>query len=91
MNFKKIITAKKFWTSVLLLALAFIVFYNLIRIFFEYKFDFNAFFSYYFQEARLPSFIVANIIGGLFYGFVVVFFRYYRRFKEEERQENKNN
>lgn len=81
--FKKIITAKKFWISVLVLMLVFIVLFNLIRIFIEYKFDFSGYFEFYFQSNRLPSFIVANLIGGFFYGFVMAFYRYWRYFKND--------
>jgi len=79
--FFRILKAKRFWLSVLFLSFAFIVLFNLIRIIVEFKFGFGTYFKFYFQSHRLPSFIVANLIGGFFYGFAMAYFRYWKHLK----------
>lgn len=85
--FLKIITAKRFWLSVLFMTLAFIVLFNLIRIVAEFKFDFKQFYDFYLNSHRLASFIVANLIGGIIYGFSMAYYRYWRHFKRENRNQ----
>lgn len=86
MSFKKIITSQKFWGSVLVLSLAFIILFNLVRIAIEYKFGFSTYFEFYFNSKRLPSFIVANLIGGVFYGFIMAYYRFWRHYKGKDHQ-----
>ncbi|MDR6302097.1 hypothetical protein [Mesonia maritima] len=87
MNIKKVVNTKGFWKSVIILALAFIVIYNIIDCGFSYEFDFNQF-----AQAKLSStnqiirFIIANIIGGFCYGFVVVFLQFRGKLKREEKK-----
>lgn len=82
MSFKKIVTAKNFWSSVFILAGAFIVIFNIVRAAIEYKFDFSTYFGFHLESDHLLNFIVSNVLGGLIYGFIVIYFRYRRNFKE---------
>lgn len=82
--FAKIFSLKSFWTSVLIFAVAFIILFNLIRILFEFSFDFGGYFKFYSEEGRLTSFIVANLIGGLIYGILTAFYRFYKHFKTKK-------
>lgn len=86
MGFKTIVSTKKFWPSVMIFTAAFIVIFNLIRIGVEYSFDFNAYFSFYFKSSNWISFIIANLIGGFIYGFAMVYARYWRQLKEQNRR-----
>ncbi len=83
--FKKVITAPNFWRSVLTLALAFIVIFNVIRVLFQFGFSFSKYFTYYFHDGHLFSFIAGNLVGGFFYGFIFAYYRYWRYFKGKGR------
>ncbi len=83
MSFKKIISTKNFWTSVLIFAGIFVVLYNIIRVILEFDFNFGAYFSFHFEPDHLFNFILSNLIGGFIYGFVVVYFKYWRHYKEK--------
>jgi len=78
---KKILSLKTFWFSVIIFALAFIILFNLVRIIFEFNFNFGEYFAFYFNEKRLSSFIVANLIGGFIYGFLTAYYRFWKHFK----------
>jgi len=84
MSFKKIVTSKNFWPSVFLFAGIFIVFFNIIRVAIEFKFDFGQYFGFHLAADHLLNFIVSNMVGGLIYGFVIIYFRYRRYYKEEK-------
>lgn len=79
--FLRIIRLKTFWLSVVIFAFAFIILFNLVRIFFEFKFNFSAYFDFYFNSENLPSFIVANLIGGVIYGMLTAYYRFWKHFR----------
>lgn len=82
--FLRIIRLKTFWLSVVIFAFAFIILFNLVRVFFEFKFNFKEYFGFYFAEEQLPSFLVANLIGGLIYGLLTAYYRFWKHFKTKK-------
>ena len=86
MSFKEVISVKGFWKSVFYLAIAFIVIYNLINIGFSYGFNFDAFAEEKFAGTGLVRFIVANLISGFIYGFIVVFLQFRGKLKREQKE-----
>lgn len=80
--FSKVISTPGFWKSVSYLALAFIVIYNLVDIGMGYNFDFNLYAENRFQTDNLPRFFIANIGSGFVYGFIVTFFKFRSKIKQ---------
>ncbi|WP_121667060.1 hypothetical protein [Mesonia aquimarina] len=88
MNVKEVTTTKGFWKSVLILSLLFILIYNIITCGFNYDFNFAAFFDAKFNQASIFRFIIANLIGGFCYGFIIVFLQFRGRLKRAEKERN---
>ncbi len=82
--FSKIINTSGFWKSVFYLALAFIVIYNLVDIGMGYSFDLGLYAENRFQTSNLPRFFVANIGSGFVYGFIVTFFKFRSKIKQNQ-------
>jgi len=81
--FTKIISAKGFWVDVVKLAAVFILIYNVVDIWLNYGFDMALYAETKFQTDKLLRFFVANILSGFVYGFVVSFFKFRKRIKNE--------
>ncbi len=81
--FTKIISAKGFWVDVVKLAAVFILIYNVVDIWLNYSFDMALYAETKFQTDKLLRFFVANILSGFVYGFVVSFFKFRKRIKNE--------
>lgn len=86
MSFKEVISVKGFWKSVIFLAIAFIIIYNLINIGFSYNFNFDAFVEEKLTGTMALRFIIANLIGGFIYGFIVVFLQFRGKLKREQQE-----
>lgn len=87
MMFTKIISAKGFWQDVVKLAFLFMLIYNTVDIWLNYSFDFALFAENKFQSDTILRFFVANILSGFVYGFVISFFKYRNRIKNQESSE----
>lgn len=81
-KFKQIVYLRAFWKSVLGLALAFIVVYNLIMVIFD-GFTFQPLIDKAtYQPVR---FFIANIVSGVFYGLIISYFQFRKKMKDLER------
>lgn len=83
---KDVIAVKGFWKSVLILGLVFIVVYNAIDLLFSYGFSWSAFAADKLTGENAYRFIIASLLGGFIYGFIVVFLQFRSRLKREEKQ-----
>lgn len=81
--FTKIISAKGFWVDVVKLAAVFILIYNVVDLWLNYSFDMALYAETKFKTDQLLRFFVANILSGFVYGFVVSFFKFRKRIKNE--------
>ncbi len=74
MSFKNIIRQKTFWKSVFWLGFFFLIVYNFVVMLFETG-GFNPveFINFKIEEAGLFRFILAQLIGGFCYGFILAF------------------
>ena len=81
--FTKIISAKGFWVDVVKLAAVFILIYNVVDLWLNYSFDLALYAETKFKTDKLLRFFVANILSGFVYGFVVSFFKFRKRIKNE--------
>jgi len=86
MSFKKIIKMPTFWKSVAMLSILFIIIYNIINLGFSFSFNFSAYAESNLQQPYLFRFIIANVIGGFLYGFIMTYFKFKSRLKEEEKR-----
>lgn len=84
--FKQIISAKKFWKSVIIMSVAFIFLFNLVRIAIEFGFSFSDFWAAHSEPQMLPYFVVFNLFSGFVYGFGVVYYRYWKAMRERRNQ-----
>lgn len=84
MSFKSIVSQKKFWRSVVLLGLGFLVVYDIISIFFEYGgFHISEFIADKTGEGKLVRFVFGQILSGLAYGFIISYGQFRSRAKQE--------
>lgn len=81
-TFKKIITLKSYWKSVLGLSVAFIVVYNLIMAAFD-GLSFTALITKATEEPL--RFLIANVLSGLLYGMIIAYFQFSKKLKEQQR------
>lgn len=88
--FSKVICYKGFWKSVSFLTIMFIIIYNLVDWGFSLEFDFNAFINQRLASENLLRFIFANILSGFVYGFIVSFFKFRNRIKNENPTNTEN-
>jgi hypothetical protein len=86
--FRKTITHPGFWKSVLVLGLMFAIIYDILDLFFSFGFDFDAYAQAYFSSTEsILRFLMANIIGGFIYGFIITYFKFKRKLKEIENKQ----
>jgi len=84
MSFKEVVAVKGFWKSVIILGFAFMLIYNAIDLLFSFGFNFDEFFAEKLEGEMLIRFLIANIIGGFIYGFVVTFLQFRGKLKREK-------
>lgn len=80
----KIIHTQGFLKSVLYLAIAFIIVYNLVDIGFKFNFDVALYIEERFAKDNLLRFFVANIGSGFVYGFIISYFKFRGKVKNNE-------
>ncbi|MGY5849955.1 hypothetical protein [Salegentibacter sp. F14] len=86
MSFKKIVSQKSFWKSVVLLGISFLIIYNFVSMLFEYGgFDISTFFKERTEDGKLLRFILGQAVAALAYGFIVAFGQYKMKEKENAR------
>ncbi|HET8810031.1 MAG TPA: hypothetical protein VFM65_07185 [Flavobacteriaceae bacterium] len=87
MMFKQIINTKGFWKSVVFLGILFALVYDIIDLWFSFGFDVSTYVEVYFSSpSRIVRFLIANIIGGFIYGFIITFFKFRSRIRENQRK-----
>lgn len=84
MGFKEVIAVKGFWKSVIILGILFLFIYNGIDLLFSYEFDVDKYLDEKLSEKLLLRFVVANILGGFAYGFIVTFLQFRGRLKKQQ-------
>ncbi len=73
--FKTIITSKKYWLSVGLLGIAFVIVYSVIVHFRDVaRLGFGTFITETLGEGRWKRYLLSRIVGGLLYGAVMAYF-----------------
>lgn len=77
--FKRVVTHKGFWSSVIALALAFIILFVVV------KWAIEGFSSEYFTEQDPITFFGGITLAGLIYGFFVTFGKFRGRIKKKDR------
>lgn len=82
--FQRVISAKGFWRSVIVLAIGFIFIYNIVDVWFGFDFDWSKYAESRFAEDNLLRFFVANIMSGFVYGFVVTFLKFRGNIKKKD-------
>lgn len=91
MAFKKIVTDKAFWKSVVYLGLIFAVIYQLITMLFDYGgFDFSAFYEDKLEGNKWIRFAIGTLIAAFIYGFIISYGQFITRIKRERRENNNN-
>lgn len=87
MNFKKVISTPGFWKSVFFLGLMFAIIYDVLDLFFSFGFDFETYVNVYFSSTQnIIRFLMANVVGGFIYGFIVTYFKFKNKLKEIEKE-----
>lgn len=82
--FVSIVKSKRYWKSVLLLALAFILIFSIIEHFIEYKrIAWDQFTEDKIENYQWIRYLISRLIGGLFYGMIMGYF-----FEMKKRSEN---
>lgn len=84
MKFKSIVNQRSFWKSVFWLGISFLVLYNVISMLFEYGgFAFGEFFAERTADGKWPRFIIAQLLAGFLYGFILAFGQFQTRQKKK--------
>ncbi len=88
--FKQVINTEGFWKSVIFLGILFAFVYDIIDLWFSFGFDISNYLEVYFSSlSRLVRFLIANIMGGFIYGFIITFFKFRTKIKEHKHLKNK--
>ncbi len=82
--FSKIISTPGFWKSVFGLAIVFVIIYNIVDLGIGFSFDIGAYAADRFASSNLLRFFTANIGSGIVYGFVVTFFKFRSKIKQNQ-------
>jgi len=88
--FSKVISYPGFWRSVTFLSVMFIVIYNVADVFMSFDGSFSLFFSERFAADKLLRFFSANIASGFVYGFIVSFFKFRGKIKQNTKRQESN-
>lgn len=86
MAFKRIVSDKLFWRSVIGLGILFALIYHIITMLFEYGgFDFAQFFEDKLSEGNWIGFVVGTLLAAFAYGFIISYGKFRSKIKNEER------
>lgn len=88
--FTKVICHSGFWKSVVFLSIMFIIIYNIADLGMAFDFSFNAFIEERLASGKILKFISANIASGLVYGFIISFFKFRSKIKNQPKTTPKN-
>lgn len=82
--FRSIISSKKYWISVLLLGLVFILLFSVIEHFMQYRgLAFDAFIDEKINNGRWVRYLMSRIVGGLMYGMILGYYFELRKRKQK--------
>jgi di/tricarboxylate transporter len=76
MSFKEKIKSKGFWKAVILFSVIYLIVGELLTLWWDYGFDFEAFNKKHFFENNFFQFAVSQILVGFIVGFVVLLISY---------------
>lgn len=88
--FTKVISHSGFWKSVIFLSVMFIIIYNLADFWMVFDFDAKVYVEERFAADQLLRFAFANIFSGFVYGFIVSFFKFRSRIKQQSKINQKS-
>ncbi|MDH7445194.1 hypothetical protein [Aquimarina sp. 2201CG14-23] len=84
--FRAIILSKKYWISVLLLGLVFIVLFSITEHLMQYGgIAFDAFVEDKINNGRWVRYLISRIIGGLVYGMILGYYFEVRKQKQKQK------
>jgi len=83
--FSKVISYPGFWKSVVFLAVIFMIIYNLVDVFMVFEGSFSEYINERFAVENLLRFFSANIASGFVYGFIISFFKFRSKLKQNQK------
>lgn len=83
--FSRVISYPGFWKSVVFLAVMFVIIYNLADVFMVFGGSFGDYISERFAAENLLQFFSANIASGFVYGFIISFFKFRSKLKQDQK------
>ena len=87
MAFKKIVSDKAFWKSVVIMGLAFAIIYQFISMLFDYGgLNFTAFYEDKIAGTRWVRFVLGTLAAAFLYGFIITYGQFVSRIKRDKRQ-----
>lgn len=87
MAFKKIVRDRKFWRSVAVTGIAFVIIYHFIAMLFEHgSFAFAEYFGERFKEGRWLRTLIITLLAGFVYGFLFSYGQFRSQVKKEGRE-----
>ncbi|HSP40913.1 MAG TPA: hypothetical protein VLN46_05725 [Gillisia sp.] len=87
MAFKKIVSDKAFWKSVVIMGLAFAIIYQFISMLFDYGgLNFTAFYEDKIAGTRWVRFVLGTLVAAFLYGFIITYGQFVSKIKRDKRQ-----
>ena len=87
MAFKKIVSDKAFWKSVVIMGLAFAIIYQFISMLFDYGgLNFTAFYEDKIAGSRWVRFVLGTLVAAFLYGFIITYGQFVSKIKRDKRQ-----
>ena len=83
--FSKVISYPGFWKSVIFLAVMFMIIYNIADVFMSFGGSFSEYINERFALENLLQFFSANIASGFVYGFIISFFKFRAKLKQDQK------
>lgn len=73
--FTSIITSKKYWKSVLVIAAGFIVIFSIVEYFMQYGgFEFDTFVAQKIENRHWIRYVISRVVGGFLYGTIMAYY-----------------
>lgn len=92
MAFKKIVSDKAFWKSVIIMGLAFALIFQFISMLFDYGgLDFSAFYEEKMAGTRWIKFVLGTLVAAFLYGFIITYGQFVSKIKREKREREREN